>query len=493
MNAVPQFDELHVVSDLHLGGGPGFQIFDQGARMKRLVDHLRLRPKDLDVGLIINGDLVDFLAERDLTIYFDPVGASAELERIFRDSAFVPVWQSLQKFASTDKRSLIITLGNHDLELSLPWVREQLLRELSGGEAAARGRITLAFDGAGYRCRVGDATVLCLHGNEVDTWNVTDYEALRRVGRDAYLGTWRNDWVPNGGTRLVIDVMNGIKKRYPFVDLLKPEVGAVIPTLLALDPRLASKVGNAMPSFARRLWDSLRRKTDFLSQVDGAPAPTPVGALAGMLSEAFGEDGREAIRYDDLDFLLEETEARLMQGVEPMQMIATSEGAQLLGITGAMRNLISRKGSSEVLREALERLGKDLRFDLKLADETYLALDQRVGPEVDFLISGHTHLERALPLNGLNRYYYNSGTWARLIQLTRDILGDQRRFASFYTAIKGTDGMAALDALPGVILRRPTVVSIWIAGKKVRSELRHVADSGEPPYQAVERSQFVWS
>jgi UDP-2,3-diacylglucosamine pyrophosphatase LpxH len=508
MYTLPQFDELHVISDLHLGGEQGFQIFDQGQRVTRLVNHLRRRPNKLHVGLVINGDLVDFLAERRTTTYFDPVGATAELERIFRDPAFVPVWQSLQRFASTSKRSLIITLGNHDLELSLPWVQEQLLRKLSGDKAAARGRITLAFDGQGYRCRVGKATVLCTHGNEVDTWNVTPYEALRRIGRDAQLGTVRTDWVPSSGARLVIDVMNDIKETYPFVDALKPEVGAVIPTLLALDPRLAAKAGSALPSFARRGWDALRRSTGFLGQGDVAPGPTPEGGLARMLSDTFGEDGRQAIRYDDLDFLLEETEVRLMQGIEPMQLVTASDGAEFLGIIGAVRNLFKRKGRSEVLREALEGLGKDQNFELKLADATYLALNQRATPEVDFLISGHTHLERALPLSGQNRFYYNSGTWARLIRLTPEILGDSGRFKSFYdaiertaiertaakgTAITRTDGMAELDKLPNVVLRVPTVVSIWVEREKVRSELRHVADSGEPPYECVNGSQFVWS
>ena len=62
---IPAFDELHVVSDLHLGGPAGFQIFDLGAPFGRLADHLRTRASSgRRIALLINGDLVDFLAER---------------------------------------------------------------------------------------------------------------------------------------------------------------------------------------------------------------------------------------------------------------------------------------------------------------------------------------------------------------------------------------------------------------------------------------------
>ena len=76
-----------------------------------------------------------------------------------------------------------------------------------------------------------------MHGNEVDAWNVTDHEAIRRIGKKLTHGRAVEPWVPNAGAQLVIDVMNSIKKTYPFVDLLKPETNAVLPALLALDSK----------------------------------------------------------------------------------------------------------------------------------------------------------------------------------------------------------------------------------------------------------------
>jgi len=214
--SVPQFDELYVISDLHLGGLPGFQIFNSGAELQRLINYLRAFPLEKTIALLINGDFVDFLAERP-SRHFDLVDAVVKLDRIVQDPAFAPVWKALQKFAGTANRCLIINLGNHDLELALPWVRAHLLKVLSDGNEAARGRIILAFDGTGFLCQVGNAEVLCVHGNEVDNWNVADYETIRRIGRDIVQGRPVESWIPNAGSQLVIEVMNDLKRHYPFI------------------------------------------------------------------------------------------------------------------------------------------------------------------------------------------------------------------------------------------------------------------------------------
>src|SRR5262249_295777 len=163
---------------LHLGGSrSGFQIFNSTDDLVRLIEHLRSQPSEKSLALVINGDMVDFLAETPAT-YFDPLGAMGKLDRIFGDPTFPPASKSLQRFVRTPGRTLVINLGNHDLELALPWIREHLLEVLAGDSLTARGRITLVFDGAGFRCEVGGAQILCLHGNEVDPWNVADYEAI---------------------------------------------------------------------------------------------------------------------------------------------------------------------------------------------------------------------------------------------------------------------------------------------------------------------------
>lgn len=129
---------------------------------------------------------------------------------------------------------------------------------------------------------MGDAAVLCLHGNEVDTWNVVDYERLRGAARDHHFALPTRRWVPNSGTQLVIDVMNDVKQDYPFVDLPKPETKGVVPILIALDQTKAEKLSRVVSVASRLTWDKARRMTGFLSAEEEdsgempAPEPMPV-------------------------------------------------------------------------------------------------------------------------------------------------------------------------------------------------------------------------
>src|SRR5205823_11965542 len=172
--------------------------------------------------LVINGDFVDFLAERP-SRHFDAGGAVKKLARIAADPAFAAVFDALRRFIAVPRHRLAIVLGNHDVELALPWVRQALQTLLCGADEASAGRILWSLDGEGVLLRIGSDAgprVLCVHGNEVDGWNVVDHETLRRMGRDG-LRDQRvdEDYVPNAGSRMVIEVMNDIKQRYPFVDL----------------------------------------------------------------------------------------------------------------------------------------------------------------------------------------------------------------------------------------------------------------------------------
>ena len=68
---------------------------------------------------------------------------------------------------------------------------------------------------------------------------------------------------------------------------------------------------------------------------------------------------------------------------------------------------------------------------------------RRVG--VDFILAGHTHLERALRRRKRRGFYFNSGTWARLIRLSAPALADQAEFNKVYGALAA----GTMDALEG--------------------------------------------
>jgi UDP-2,3-diacylglucosamine pyrophosphatase LpxH len=492
----PHFDELNVISDLHMGGASGFQIFAEGARIEKWIRRLAQHSPGKLIGLLINGDLVDFLAEPNAT-YFDPFGAERKLARICDDPSFRGVWQALGEFVKNPRRRLIITIGNHDLELMLPWVRDSLLNQICKNDNAARRRVTLAFDGSGCRCRFGGATVYCVHGNDVDTWNYTSYEKVRRIVRDIFQGRTIEPWIPNAGSQLVIDVMNGIKTDYPFVDLLKPELEAVVPILYWLEPRLARKLDKILGVARRVTWDTIRQSMGLLAGKCERPAFRRAehnGALLNAVLEATFDQsvarGGESHTVEELlrtahERLLAEVEARDVASVRP----DASDNQQLLGWWGASFKWLTRKPPNEVLRTLLDNLMTYQGFDFKHVDETFRRIDASVSSSFDFVVTGHTHQERAILRSKGGGFYYNSGTWVPLIRLTPDILSSETNFKAVYDAFR-TRSMNALKSLkPPIMMTRPTVVSIRSEGTSVVGMLNHVEKNGEP--DPLKGSEFV--
>ena len=325
MVATLEFDQLHVISDLHLGGVKPFQIFGSTVELVSLITYLAQQSEDQQIGLLINGDFIDFLAEEP-GAYFDPERAVDKLDRVLGDASFAPVFAAMRAFVRADHRVLVINLGNHDLELALPWVREHLIQALCGDELPARARLRLVQDGTGVLCRVGGAKVLCVHGNEVDSWNVADFERVRRITRDLQFGKSVDAWIPNAGTQMVIDVMNGIKRRYPFVDLLKPEAEGVVPALVALDPSALNKLRAVAAVAGRVAWDAARMSTGFLGDgtagATGVPPGTPSADATFRAARApqasRGIDSAESAR------LMELVERELSRGTEPIEPLARS-------------------------------------------------------------------------------------------------------------------------------------------------------------------------
>ena len=470
----PSFDQLHVVSDLHIGGDTKeFQIFDQGEVLAALIDHLAKDPPG-PRALVINGDFVDFLAE-DVPRCFDPEGAVPKLERIFKDDSFSPVWKALERFVKTPNCTLVVILGNHDVELALPTVRERLLVELCGDSSDARGRVIFSFDGTGFACFVAERRVLCLHGNEVDTWNVLDYRTLRNISTAINRTNPVEAWIPNGGSELVINVMNDVKKRFAWVDLMKPENAATIPLLLALHPTKAKEIDGFVRSALRRATDAVRQRIGLLS-AEQEPPSVGEGAGSGLEHVLGGaivsglEEGAS-----DIAGLFLQAEQRLVSGISSLELVGAG-GDETLGL-GFSFDFFSKLSPEERLRRSLaKRLESDKTFDASTVDDTFTQVDKVVGDEVDFVVTGHTHLERAMQRGNGKGVYFNSGTWARLVRLSEDMLKPENFGPVYQVLEKGT--MTALDGQGELVLRRPTVVSIESGPGGVAGQLRHVEING---------------
>lgn len=279
--------------------------------------------------------------------------------------------------------------------------------------------------------------------------------------------------------QMVIDVMNRIKRQYPFVDLLKPEQEAVVPILLALDPGALGNLRGIASTVGRRAWDAVRMKTGFLGDAgpgDDAAEGALANAQAPWLPAALSGQGRFASGAE----LLDRVEEEVRNGTDPMDLVRGSQGSQL-GLIGAAGALATGKTGVEALREALDRLDKDRTFDPCARDSTFDRVDALVAPDIDFVVAGHTHLERALRRKRGAGFYFNSGTWARLIQLTPQMRGDAARFARIFALFQG-GAMKALDAEPELVVKRCSIVSIWSdAEGRAHGELRRMQGSPAAP------------
>jgi UDP-2,3-diacylglucosamine pyrophosphatase LpxH len=507
-----QYDDLYVISDLHMGGKPGFQIMNRGRRLASFIHQLAVRPSAESarrVGLIINGDVIDTLAE-DFDGYIAVAHTERILTRLYDDEAFAPVWSALAAFVRQAGRRLVFTIGNHDIELSLPAVQFSIRRRLAGDDDAARGRIEFAVEGAGYTCSVGDVRIFCTHGNEVDSWNLVDHDALRRLARDQNAGMPFDaaTWTPNAGTRLVRDVMNRVKRQRPWVDLLKPEKNVVLGVLLTMDPSVARHIPALVPVAWRRGIGELQRRDLLSANESGSRGMVAVDALA---VSAIGPqlqrliDGVEqsdatplpALAATAVDPMMLDVERQFASGIPTEDSISSLEGT--LGWSGMLRDRLRSVDRIDALRRALlDWHAEDHSFDLTDEDETYRRILRLVGSDVDVIVTGHTHLERAIVTAG--RAYYNTGTWIGLIRLPHVLLREPSQFAQVYSLLDHASladlNHATVSGADGRALRLvadiTTALQITARADAVVACLGHVVDDEREGarFEGIAESEF---
>ncbi|NQZ06624.1 MAG: metallophosphoesterase [Algicola sp.] len=447
-----QFDILHVISDLHLGGikntDKNFQVFNQGKRLGNFIDKLALEAPTKQLALVLNGDIVDFLAENN-ACYLDTTNAIGKLERICDDISFAMVFAALTDFIQKPNRTLVILLGNHDVELAFPNVKNWFINKLTNNDEQAKGRIIYATDGAGFACSVKGKRVLCVHGNEGDEWNVVDYFQLQKANRQINWGHYPELWQANAGTQMVIDVMNDIKKDFPMVDLLKPEKMAAIPVVLALAPEKLNQIGKVLRLFGGAQWDNLKMRWGFLSAQESDQQQETLirqehTKLSELLNETFDFNQQESVAS-----LLQQANQRIKNN-EPANDPSKEQETLLGAFDGALRLLgkwLSNEKPITTLRKSLIRfMKKDNSFSLTGKDEVFDQLDPQVSADIDYLIVGHTHLARVMPRSQGSGYYYNSGTWIRLIELDDHTLKTDESFKPAFDAFMA-GSLDALDAI----------------------------------------------
>ncbi len=444
---------LFIISDLHLGGcadaagRPGSRLFSAQAALADFIDWVCAQGTESEaVELVVNGDIVDFLADdpaEDGRLHArifsgNETEAIATLEAIRHTNA--AVFEALARFLAAGHR-LTLLLGNHDVELSLPGVRRHLETCLD-----AQGRdLKFVYDGEAYT--VG--RVLIEHGNRYDPWNFIDHDALRRERSvrsrgEAGLATEQEHlrFVPPAGTLLVIHFLNRIKRHYRFVDLLKPEDEAVLPLLMALSEgewwrRLDDIVTSTTVARRRMPW-RLQRLVQTAKDRNLAGQTPDVPASLADLAQRLGLDKA----------LFRVSSGRNLAGGgiwTPWQAVTNSiqMGALALGFADRNGEPFRR------LHEALIRLNlTDDSFRLDQEKEQYLdpareLIDQR---EFQVVVFGHTHLPKQVPGRldrGFRTCYINTGTWADVMRLPPAVLErnetGQTAVAQFCEALQAND------------------------------------------------------
>lgn len=487
--SIREFDEAYVVSDLHIGGPPGFQMFASSKRFlefgryleKRLSD-LRKKSRSAELLLVINGDFVDFLAEQQPN-YFVQHNAVDLLHTILDDkSRFRDVRNMLQRFVARSGAHLVVVLGNHDLELALPDCREAFLEILTGGRKDRRSRVELCFDGWGYRFRTGGKTALCLHGNETDKFNFTRYDELNRIcGELSTLGRsdFGRQWIPSAGTKFVVDAVNPLKQKHPFVDLLHPMI-PLVPTVLGLlNPDNIRFADEAAELMGRAVSNELKRPASQRRMLSTTMLPATGTLLAD--DSPFEEPDRTNTEQSAAE-IVERVERALREGrIDNLIAFEREYARASLGRTDWLQNLRDaasrfRDRTVDLARTSVDRLNDARKAAhrhtmrtvlLKLvADEldvpTQLsaedaAIESTIGGQYDVIFIGHTHHRRLAPRSSGTGIHVNTGTWAdRMTLLARDV-GDGNRFADVYEALISTDRAAITDAALGLVRRECTV------------------------------------
>jgi UDP-2,3-diacylglucosamine pyrophosphatase LpxH len=250
-------------------------------------------------------------------------------------------------------------------------------------ERLGPGRVNFVYDNEAFVL----GPLLIEHGNRFDPWNAVSHGALRRVRSQASRQVLIKPAFPEPpGSRLVVDVLNPLKKRYPFVDLLKPEDAAALPVLAAL--------GAAGISEAWRFFTNYRRAWAVDYDEDREP-----------LDEELIADHRDD---DQASF---ELANKLLTGTDEEQISGASVGDP------------PRHSRADALFRAFraQRTKHSSAFDVEVESETYLAPARRAAlAGFNVVVYGHTHLAKRVSLGSgvdFNPVYLNTGTWADLMRV----------------------------------------------------------------------------
>jgi UDP-2,3-diacylglucosamine pyrophosphatase LpxH len=431
--------KVFVFSDWHLGGDPddlaqgrvGAQICRSADQITGFIDWVGTESATFPgtTEIVINGDMVDFLApdsvEPATEWIADQTTAIRRLDRIVQGSRGTTgrgPFEALHDFLGRPSTELTISLGNHDVELALPLVRQRLAQLLGNnprfriccdGEAIVRGRLLIE------------------HGNRYDDWNALNYNGLREecshLSRGFEVGESDREsrfFTPPAGTLMVIYGINTVLDEVPFINLLKPETEAALPLLIAIEPNLGRVLNNVLslaPVIPRRYGARLQEAAVPANRDNLSAAP--VGTIDSLEKALRPLLGQEA----DL-FLAPAVHPLASPGgaMKPLAWIKARTAQIAAAIRGRLDFVGWLKDSHEearwrLLESAFKRVQDHHSAELNKEASNYLDAATAIlkTGKFDVVVFGHTHLQKIVqvPRNAAAGCYINTGTWADIMKL----------------------------------------------------------------------------
>jgi UDP-2,3-diacylglucosamine pyrophosphatase LpxH len=496
--------KVYVISDLHIGGAypvpgsgdtRGFRLNTHVPVLTSFVTRLTASAVDgVELELVINGDIVDFLAEQSpsgpMWVPFspDPDDACKKLETIVtRDQ---PFFDALGKFVNKGHR-LTVLLGNHDVELGLPPVQQKFVELLGLDEQA-----DYTFIGNDQAYIVAGA--LIEHGNRYDGYNVVDYCGLQRLAalmsrRQEANNQYTFDAPP--GSKMVAWVINPIKEQYHFIDLLMPENGAVVPLLLALEPGARDKLCKVAELGVAADYDehTLARVPEVVAvaavvTVPAASAAAPAAVTAAVTTSS-GAPALDAVVHLSLG-------SRAIGYLKVLERDLSTIDARIAGKDVAVHDDIDRtlglsalllahknddvQARLPALLEAVRALQGDKTFDRSVeTGVAYLDSARALASQGKFHVVtyGHTHLAKKVALDN-GAVYFNSGAWVDFMQFPPEIISGPTDVAT--AKLQSFVQAMATGSLTPYIQFQPTYLRFDVddAGQLVSADLYDYSETG---------------
>jgi UDP-2,3-diacylglucosamine pyrophosphatase LpxH len=376
-----------ILSDLHLGNGGDYDIFAGGESLPALLD----RFVDPPTRVILNGDSMDFLLNED-PLQLDVSRAVQQAESIATAEPTLYTLKALGRICKGGGE-VLVRMGNHDVELALPEVREVFRNHLNQPAPIAQ-KMTFERGNEPHILKVGGAAILFTHGEQNDPFNQVDYDHL--PGPEALASARAEEFHYAPGSLLVKEILNPLKRTYKmrFADLLKPDFHGAAMTALAVDP------GAVRVALKGESLEIISGAVENLGQVTFVPGMDEVGL---------------AYRFQDAGLTPEEIEALQRQLRGEPEEVSFGLVSDLLGSLCLKLTRAGLKLYAHAQRHFAGEEGR--RFFSYEPDESEMDEVRRLSTKyaARAVITGHSHAARWKQSGNL--LYANTGTWIWLMRL----------------------------------------------------------------------------